>query len=326
MTGGRLSALRKLMEDEDVDFYLVPTDDAHATEYTAASDQRRVWISGFTGSAGTAIVGKDSAHLFADGRYHIQAADQLDDNWTLHKVGVSGVLDWPAWIVEQAKEGTKVGLDPALTSYTQGKSLVLSLEKKQASAVFPSRNLVDVAWGEDRPAPVNFPVYEHELKYAGKPATAKLEDVRKDLKSAPEGSAYFLSALDEVAWLINLRGASIPCHPVFPAYVLIAADRSVLFIRPELLPEGKHADKYVRETLKLDVQPYHSSGTTSVDGLPKARMVEKLVSGEKLSYAVANAVGDEKLLCLTRRLLRCARQSRITPSLKASVPATSVMA
>ncbi|SJX61356.1 probable aminopeptidase P, cytoplasmic [Sporisorium reilianum f. sp. reilianum] len=298
VTGPRLAALRKLMDEEDVDFYLVPTDDAHATEYTAASDMRRVWISGFTGSAGTAIIGKDTAHLFADGRYHIQAADQLDDNWTLHKVGVSGVLDWPAWIVEQAKQGTKVGLDPALTSYTLGKSLVVALQDRQASAVFPSRNLVDVAWGSDRPAPVAFPVYEHELKYAGKPAAAKIVDVRKDLESHPAGSAYFVSALDEVAWLLNLRGASIPCHPVFPAYVLISADRAVLFIRPELLPEGGDADKYVRDTLKVAVEPYDSVWDYLRRWVSEGSEERKLVSGEKLSYAVANAVGDEKLALL----------------------------
>lgn len=295
MTGPRLAALRKLMDEESVDFYLVPTDDAHATEYTAPSDQRRVWISGFTGSAGTAIVGKDSAHLFADGRYHIQAAEQLDDNWTLHKVGVSGVLDWPAWLVEQANEGVKVGMDPALISYTQGKALVRELEQTGASAVFPTRNLVDVAWGSDRPAPIDFPVYEHQLKYAGKPATAKLEDVRKDLESKPKGSAYFVSALDEVAWLLNLRGASIPCHPVFPAYVLVSADKSVLFIRQELLLEGKEADKYVRDTLKLQVEPYDSIWDYLGRWISEGSDGRQLVSGEKLSYAVANAVGDENL-------------------------------
>lgn len=298
LTGPRLSALRKLMEQEELDFYLVPTDDAHATEYTAASEMRRVWISGFTGSAGTAVVGKDSAHLFADGRYHIQAAEQLDDNWTLHKVGVSGVLDWPAWLIEQAEEGTKVGLDPALTSYTQGKSLVASLQQKQASAVFPSRNLVDLAWGSDRPAPVAFPIYEHELKYAGKPATAKIEDVQKDLQARPASSAYFISALDEVAWLLNLRGASIPCHPVFPAYLLIASDRSTLFIRSELLPAGTTTDKYVRDTLNINVEPYDSVWEYLSRWSSEGSDGQKLISGEKLSYAVANAVGDEKLALL----------------------------
>lgn len=297
-TGPRLAALRKLMDEENVDIYLVPTDDAHATEYTAPSDQRLAWISGFTGTAGTALVAKHSAHLFADGRYHVQAAEQLDDNWTLHKVGVSGVLDWSAWLIARAKEGVKVGLDPALISYTQAKSLILSLEQAGASAVFPSRNLVDVAWGSERPAPIAFPVYEHQLKYAGKPATAKLDDVRADLASMPAGSAYFLSALDEVAWLLNLRGSSIPGHPVFPAYVLVSTEKSVLFIRRELLPGGDAADRYVRETLKLDVQPYDSIWDHLRRWISEGSDGRKLVSGEKLSYAVANAVGDENLALL----------------------------
>ncbi|SNX82656.1 probable aminopeptidase P, cytoplasmic [Melanopsichium pennsylvanicum] len=295
LTGPRLAALRKLMQEEDIDFYLVPTDDAHATEYTAPSDQRRVWISGFTGSAGTAIITISSAHLFADGRYHIQAAEQLDNNWTLHKVGVSGVLDWPAWLVQHANEGTKLGMDPTLISYTQGKILVKQLEQKRASAILPSRNLVDVAWGKDRPAPIDFTVYEHDLKYAGKPAQAKIQDVRKDLDGKSDGSAYFVSALDEVAWLLNLRGASIPCRPVFPAYVLIDKQKSVLFIRKELLPERGDAEKYVKETLKMDVQPYSSVWDYLRRWIAQGSDSRKLVSGEKLSYAVANAVGDENL-------------------------------
>ncbi|GAK65021.1 aminopeptidase cytoplasmic [Moesziomyces antarcticus] len=295
VTGGRLAALRKLMDEEDVDLYLVPTDDAHATEYTAPSDQRRVWISAFTGSAGTAIVARDSAHLFADGRYHVQAAEQLDDNWTLHKVGRAGVLDWPAWLAAQAHDGVKVGMDPALISYASGKALIDTLKDAGAAVVFPSRNLVDEAWGDDRPKPSASPVYEHELKYAGKPATAKLADVRKDLEAKPAGSAYLVSALDEVAWVLNLRGASIPCHPVFPAYVLVSADEAVLFIRGELLTEASGADRYVRDTLGLKVQPYDAIWDHLGRWAGECSDGRKLVSGEKLSYAVANAVGDDKV-------------------------------
>ncbi|PWZ03272.1 Creatinase/aminopeptidase [Testicularia cyperi] len=296
VTGPRLEALRRLMDEESVDFYLVPTDDAHGTEYAAPPDQRRVWISGFTGSAGTAIVTRNAAHLFVDGRYHVQAADQLDDNWTLHKVGQAGVKNWNAWLVDQSGEGVKVGIDPALISFALGKALVRALSERQGEVVFPSRNLVDVAWGSDRPAPISAPIYEHELKWAGKSAQDKITDVRRDLESRPKGSAFFLSALDEVAWLLNLRGASIPCHPVFPAYVWVSEDETVLFIRDDLLARHSAADRYVREELHVRVEPYEAVWEFLRRWAAETEHAERrLVSGEKISYAVVNAVAEERV-------------------------------
>lgn len=295
-SGPRLAALRRLMDEEDVDYYYIPTDDAHGTEYTAPSDQRRVWISGFTGSAGTAIVGKRSAHLFVDGRYHVQAAEQLDDNWELHKVGQTGVKNWPAWLADEVRAETKVGLDPALISYTQGKALVASLGSKQAQVIFPSCNLVDVAWGTERPNPISSEVYEHALKWAGKSAMDKIADVQEDLKSQPKGSCFFISALDEVAWLLNLRGNSIPCHPVFPAYIVISESACDLFIRDDLLVNGSAAERYVREDLKTQVHAYDSVWEFLRSwAAAKGNVGRRLVSGEKVSYAVVNAVADENI-------------------------------
>lgn len=119
-TTQHLAALRTLMDEEGVDAYVVPSEDAHASEYTAAPDQRRTFISGFTGSAGTAIITADSAHLFTDGRYYIQAGKQLDSNWTLHKVPLDN--DWDAFLVQTAADhgdGYTVGLDPTLISYSE---------------------------------------------------------------------------------------------------------------------------------------------------------------------------------------------------------------
>ena len=301
LTGLRLHALRQEMEKEACHFYIIPTDDAHGSEYTAPSEQRRVWISGFTGSAGTAVVAKDSAHLFTDGRYHVQAAEQLDDNWQLHKVGQTGVLDWPAWLLKQATSGVRVGLDPSLISFAEGKSLVGQLTSKGAEAVFPSRNLVDAAWGNNRPSPIDAPVKAHDLKYAGKPAQEKIADIRKDLEQQPSGSAFIVSALDEVAWALNLRGASIPCNPVFPAYLVVAADHAALFVSDALLVPGSEADKQVRDTLGLRVEAYDAiwdylrsrEWATSKDDGDDGELKAKLVSGEKVSFAVVNAVGEE---------------------------------
>lgn len=234
-TTARLAALRAEMRDAKIDAYIVPTEDAHASEYTAACDARRAYISGFTGSAGTAVVLCDSAHLFADGRYHIQAAQQLDANWTLHKVGQTGVRDWPAWLAHALPRGSRVGVDARLLAYATADELSASLAKSDGALCYVERNLVDAVWKE-RPAPVLAPAYEHTLKYAGVPATDKLAAVRAWL-AEQGGGAYVLSSLDEIAWVLNMRGASVPCNPVFPAYVVVTDDATHLFVDERLVRE-----------------------------------------------------------------------------------------
>ena len=214
-TSGRLSSLRKHMELEQLDAYIVPSQDAHGSEYTAACDQRRAYISGFTGSAGTAVVLIDSAHLFTDGRYHIQAGKQLDHCWTLHKVGVPGVKDWREWITTALSEGARVGKDPTLETFQDTRSLQQALAERNVQLHFPEHNLVDYAWNVERPEPVLTPIYEHELKFAGVSASDKLAELRKWLHEQAPGSVYVLSALDEIAWLLNVRGASIPCNRTY---------------------------------------------------------------------------------------------------------------
>lgn len=116
-TGPQLTALRSLLAEQGVAWFVVLSEDQHASEYTSPSDQRRAFVSGFTGSVGVALVGTDSAHLFADGRYWVQAARQLDENWTLHKVGAPGVKSWDQWLLEQIRSKDKVGLNPKFLSY-----------------------------------------------------------------------------------------------------------------------------------------------------------------------------------------------------------------
>lgn len=131
-TTTQLTELRAEMSKEGLDWYLVFTDDEHASEYTAACDQQRSFISGFTGSAGTVIVHKDtSAHAFIDGRYWIQAGEQLDHNWTLHKIGAPGVENWDEWIVKTVQQGEKVGFDAKTISYGEQKEMC-KLRKKQS--------------------------------------------------------------------------------------------------------------------------------------------------------------------------------------------------
>lgn len=240
-TTSQLRELRTMMSETNLDAYIVPSGDAHASEYTAKCDARLAFISGFTGSSGTAVVLADSAHLFTDGRYHIQAAAQLDRNWTLHKVGMLGVADWPEWLTGLPGE-LRVGVDASLVGYNDAQKLRASFVRRGVELVPSNNNLVDRVWGDKRPEPSRAPVHVHELKYAGVPAEEKLAALRKWL---PHGSLYVLSALDEVAWLLNLRGSSVPCTraylltAVFPAYLVVGASEAMLFIDDELVVDVK---------------------------------------------------------------------------------------
>lgn len=123
-TTAQVQALRALLAKNSIDWFVVFSDDQHASEYTAPPDQRRAFMSGFTGSVGVAIVGQTTAHQFADGRYWVQATQQLDQNWTLHKVGAAGVLTWDKWLLSQVKSGEKVGLNPKFVSYSTCQDLL----------------------------------------------------------------------------------------------------------------------------------------------------------------------------------------------------------
>lgn len=236
-TTAQLAALREQMACARVDAYIVPTEDAHGSETPAPCDRRVAFVSGFSGSTAMAVILADSAHLFTDGRYHVQASEQLDAHWTLHRVGESGVADWPAWLAA-LPHGIVVGADATLLAHSHACALEASLSASGKTLTFPP-NLVDAVW-DSRPPPVLAPVYEHQQVYAGVPASKKLADLREWTGSG----LYVLSALDEIAWLLNLRGASVPCTrtygdkadaAVFPAYLTVSRARADLFINKELL-------------------------------------------------------------------------------------------
>ncbi|PKI84223.1 Xaa-Pro aminopeptidase [Malassezia vespertilionis] len=231
-TTSRLAALRACMDEAGVQAYIVPSEDAHASEYAAECDQRLAYVSGFTGSSGTVVIFGDSAHLFTDGRYHIQAAQQLDMHWTLHKVGEPGVQEWPAWLASNL-DGAQAGVDATVISYTLA-TKVASMLAECGSGVTYTANLVDQVW-RDRPKPSRAPVYVHEMKYAGVSSESKICDVRTWMQSKKENNAYVLSSLDQVAWLLNVRGASVPCNPVFPSYMIVTPDQAALFVDEALL-------------------------------------------------------------------------------------------
>ncbi|KAK4802914.1 hypothetical protein SAY86_001117 [Trapa natans] len=226
---------------------------------------RRAYISGFTGSAGTAVITKDKAALWTDGRYFLQAEKQLSSSWTLMRAGNVGVPTTSEWLNDVLAPGCRVGIDPFLFSFDVAEELKEAIAKKNHELVFLyNLNLVDEVWKGTRPKPPNKPIRIHDLKYAGLDAASKLSFLRAEIVEAG-ASAIIISMLDEVAWLLNLRGSDIPHSPVMYAYLLVRTDSAILFIdnskvSPEVMAHLKNAG--------VELRPYDNV-LSEIEGLAK---------------------------------------------------------
>ncbi|KAG0277644.1 hypothetical protein BGZ96_002783, partial [Linnemannia gamsii] len=181
-TTTRVQKLRALMQSPEynVTAFVVPSEDAHQSEYVAECDERRGYISGFTGSAGLAVVALDSAALFTDGRYFLQASQQLDSNWTLMKSGLPEVPTWQEYLVKNLPAGSRIGIDPLVFTATDAYKLETDLAKVGSSLV-PVANLIDLIW-EDRPARPATKLMTLSTKTTGRTHTEKIQQLRKDLE------------------------------------------------------------------------------------------------------------------------------------------------
>lgn len=294
-TSERLARLRELMRKHKVDVYIIPSEDSHQSEYIAPCDARRAFISGFTGSAGTAIVSMDKAALSTDGRYFNQASKQLDSNWQLLKRGMEGVPTWQEWTTEQAEGGKVVGVDPTTITAASARKLSETLSKAGASLVAVKQNLVDLVWGKDRPPRPNEKVKVHPVEYAGKPFQEKISELRKELQ-AKKRAGFIISMLDEIAWLFNLRGSDIPYNPVFFAYAIVTPTTVDLYIdEDKLTPEAKAQlgnDVTIKpyDSIFADAQALSSAGpATTESGVPMKFLISK-----QASWALSLSLGGEE--------------------------------
>lgn len=226
-SGQFLKRLRGLMKNgnyvpESVQAYIIPSTDAHQSEYIAPCDKRREFITGFTGSAGTAIVTQDEATLWTDGRYWLQAERQLDSSWTLKKEGLPDGETREGWLSKVLPTGSRIGVDPLLMPYSAWKKLSDSLAANGGHTLVPCHeNLVDLIW-DDKPAIPCNPIVPLENRFTGKSWQEKVTEVRKKMIEKSCG-ALVLTALDEIAYLFNLRGSDIDFNPVFMAYSVITS-------------------------------------------------------------------------------------------------------
>lgn len=232
---------------------VVPSEDSHSSEYIAPCDARREFISGFSGSAGCAVITHEKASLATDGRYFNQASKQLDNSWTLLKQGLQDVPTWQEWSAVESAGGKTVGVDPTLLTSSTAEKLSADIKKKGGSdLVAINDNLVDIVWGEGRPSRPNEPVKLLPHKYSGKDTKDKLVGLRKEL-AKKNLSCFVVSMLDEIAWLFNLRGNDIPYNPVFFSYAVVTAEEATLYIDSAKLTQDCHS--YLAES-GVTVRPY----------------------------------------------------------------------
>ena len=227
-TSTKLEGMRALMRARQVLAYVVPSADAHQSEYTAVQDQRRAFISGFTGSAGTAVVTDKNAYLWTDGRYFLQAAEELSKDWTLMKDRLKDTPSIEAFLSENLTENDCVGFDPMYFSVTQVRRFRKTLDRAGVRFTPIQENFVDLL-RDQKDGGDNGKFCPHPTNLAGQSARDKLKEVRKTL---PSGHVALFTSLDDVAWLLNLRGnpADVPMCPVCKAYVIVSKEKCVLFV------------------------------------------------------------------------------------------------
>lgn len=240
----RVEKLRKLMLKNKFDAYIVPSFDANQSEYVAEHWESRKWITGFTGSAGTAVITLEDAGLWTDGRYYIQAEKQLEGSGIrLFRMVDPGVPSFTEWLSDVLIEGSTVAFDGNVFSVEMVENMEKSFKAKNIK-IDIKHDLIDELW-EDRPAIPQNSIFIHDVQYAGKSRTEKLNEVR--LEIAEKGANYFLlTSLDDIAWLLNIRGTDVPNNPVVTSNVIVSHDKCYLFIDKAKIP----AD--VKKQLEID--------------------------------------------------------------------------
>ena len=237
----RLARLRELMKREHLSAFIFPSTDAHQSEYVADHWRGREWISGFNGSAGTAVVTMKSAALWTDSRYFLAAEEQLEGTeYQLMRLKMEGTPTIAEWLGKELQDvqSPEVGLDGMVNSYNYVKDLSYSLRKLGGITLRTNLDPLELIW-ENRPSLPANPVEIQPLEYAGETLVSKVARIRKSLREL-HADGMLVSALDDIAWTLNLRGTDVHCNPVFVSYLLIESDKVSLFVDDnKLSPEVK---------------------------------------------------------------------------------------
>ena len=279
----RLKELRAQMQERGIDIYIVPTSDFHQSEYVGEYFKARKYMTGFTGSAGTAVITKEEAGLWTDGRYFIQAEKQLEGSTVkLFKMGEEGVPKVEEYVKDHLTEGSCIGFDGRVMDAKSGEKYAKMAEEKKA-ALYVKEDLVGNIW-KDRPQLPANKVWILEDAYAGRSMADKIADVRTKMQK--EGAdIHILSSLYDIAWLLNLRGGDIDHVPVFLSFVSIEKEQILLFVNPQIL------DKEVQDYLEknhVTIRPYEDIYTYAQN----LQKVKVLISAEETNYRIAECIRE----------------------------------
>ena len=278
----RLSALRKCMQDKHIDIYIVPTADFHQSEYVGEHFKARAYITGFTGSAGTAVITLHDAKLWTDGRYFLQAAKELEGTGvTLMKMFEPGVPTIEEYLEAELKSGQTLSFDGRVVSVGEGDEYA-SIAKKNGAKIDYQEDLIDAIW-TDRPPLSEEPVWFLEEKYSGESSKSKLSRIRKEMEDAG-CDTHIVSTLDDICWTLNIRGNDIDFFPLVLSYAIIKKDSFELYI------DERKLDDKLKSILKKDdviLHPYNDI-YEDVKKLPENATV--LIDKAKLNYAIFNNI------------------------------------
>lgn len=272
----RVAKLRDLMKDNKIDLYMVPTADYHNSEYVGEHFKERAFLTGFTGSAGTALVKEDKAGLWTDGRYFLQAGNQLKGSGVdLYKMGEPNVPTINEFVESELKEGGVLGFDGRSVPFGDGVELESIVRAKNGSIVY-DLDLVDEVW-EDRPPLSEEPIFYLDEKYSGESAASKIERVRAQMKKFG-AEAHIITTLDDTGWLLNIRGRDVEYFPLILCYSIVYNDKVVLYIN-----EDKISDEIKAILVKDNVviKPYND-----IYEDVKSLKTSVLVDPDRLNYAM----------------------------------------
>jgi len=277
----RLQALRQEMAKRNITIYIVPTSDFHQSEYVGEYFKARKYITGFTGSAGTAVITMEEAGLWTDGRYFIQAAAQLKGSGiTLFRMGEEGVPKVEEYVKQQLETGGCIGFDGRIMDAKSGEKYA-EIAKEKEGNLFVTEDLVDMIWN-DRPELPAHPVWVLEKNYAGMSVEEKFSKVRKEMEK--EGAKiHILASLYDIAWLLNLRGDDIDHVPVFLSFVAVEEKEAVLFVNNSILDEK--VKKHLKEN-NIRVEDY-SKIYTYAENIKETSV---LVSMEEINYRIVENI------------------------------------
>ena len=302
----RISDLREWMKRNGISAFIIPSTDPHLSDYVAPHWQSREWISGFSGSAGTCVVTSRKAGLWTDSRYFLQAASQLEGSGIeLFKEMLPETPSIAQFLCSELQSGESVGID-AMVFSTQGAQ---SLEKELEGAGISLKNVGDpmAALWEGRPEISEAPLFPLDLVFAGKSTAQKLQEIREEVYQAG-AEALFVSALDDIAWTLNMRGSDVHCNPVFVSYLYIDKEQTHLFVNPKKVPSD------VKNLLQADnilLHPYQEAENFLLQ-LHDKRILLDLPKTNAAIYAAACAhcrvIAGASPICLMKSIKNATEQ------------------